>query len=567
MHETHFLSDILILLTGAVGIVAIMRLLKMSPVLGYFFAGIALGPYGFSLIQDITTASSVAELGVVFLLFMIGLELNFDRLKSLRRQIFGLGSAQVILTGFALGGTVLLLGEGSREAFIIGAALALSSTAVVLQVIAERGEQSTQVGRLSLAILLLQDFAVVPLLVILPILAAGDGSLGVAIGIAGVKAVIAMGVIFLAGHYLLRPLFRIIASTDSSDLFAATTLLIALGAAWMTDYFGLSLALGAFLAGIMISETEYANQVRSEVRSYKELLMGLFFMVVGMQIDFDIVSSGFIQIITFSILLIIIKTSIIVGICLLIKLPKSVAIQTGLLLSQGGEFAFVLFNMAMEGKLLSTGTAQILMVVITLTMAITPILAMLGRVIAEWLDKDLSEETTAEEAAIETADLSDHVIIVGYGRVGRIVSQMLQEEAICFVAVDLDADNVKSAKEQGLPVYYGDGSHMKVLEAMGRQHARAVIVTTHETAFSESCVKQIRQFCPELPIIARAIDRAHKLKLKEAGANVVIPEAFEASLQIGASLLRYIGTPEHEILRLLEICRQPGYDEMKVRKA
>jgi monovalent cation:H+ antiporter-2, CPA2 family len=361
MHESTQLLEIVILLCAAVVIVAVFRSLRLSPVIGYLVAGTAIGPYGLGVIDDIDSTSGFAEFGVIFLLFMIGLELSFARLSSMRKHVFHFGGAQTFITGTLFTLLVLGLGGSAPAAIIIGGGLALSSTAIVLQVISEQGEKSSQVGRLSLAILILQDLAVIPLLVFASRMGDPSEELTNALTDTALKAMVCLTFIFIAGRLLLRPLFRFIASLENTDLFSATTLFVVLGVAWLTSAVGLSPALGAFMAGLLVAETEFKPQVEADILPYKGLFMGLFFMTVGMSLNIDTLTTHFFSIIGLTFMLMLIKTLIIMALCRIFGFSLSTAIYTGLLLSQGGEFAFVLFTLPASQQVMGSALAQILM--------------------------------------------------------------------------------------------------------------------------------------------------------------------------------------------------------------
>lgn len=557
MTEHVQLIQIAIFLAAAVLIVASCRVLRLSPVIGYLAAGAAIGPFGLQLVTNMETTASIAEFGVVFLLFVIGLELSFDRLRSMRKHVFGFGGAQVVLTTSIFGALIIGIGGSPAIALIIGGGFALSSTAIVLQVINEQGEKASQVGRLSLAVLILQDLAVIPLLVMVSLLDSKGASLSGVLIDAAFKAIVGITVIFTFGHILLRPLFRFIASLDNTELFTATTLLVVLGVASLTSLAGLSPALGAFMAGLLVAETEFKPQVESDVLPFKGLLLGLFFMMVGMSLNIDMLYERFDNIIGLTLALMATKAIIIMGLCKIFRFSLSTAVHVGLLLCQGGEFAFVLFGLAASHGILDAPLAQTLLVVVTVSMTITPILAEFGQRIATALEKySLSRPETMIE---ETLDLHHHVIICGFGRVGHTVAQMLETENMSYVAIDTDSFLTARERKRGAPVYYGDTTRVHVLNALGIQRARAVIVTHNDTRVALQTIQTIRELNHELPIIARAKNFEQIHKLESAGANRAVSEMFETSLQMGAALLRSIGINDYEISRILDIFREEDY--------
>lgn len=533
-----FLPNIVALLAAAVVVVAVFKRLNLSPVLGYLVAGAAIGEYGLNYIQY-EEVKSLAKFGVVLLLFTIGIELTLERLISMRSQVFGFGSLQFALTGVLISAIAYYLGGLSLESsVVIGGALALSSTAVVLQVIADDGRQASQVGRLSLAVLLLQDLAVVPLLVLVPLLAADHGHLGVEMGVATLKALVAMLLIFFAGRLLLRPIFKLIAATKSDELFIATTLLIVLGTSLVTEYLELSLALGAFIAGLLVAETQYNNQVEDTIKPFKGLLMGLFFMSVGMTFDLTFMVEHLLLVLALSGALLLLKSLIIIILCWWFSFSVGASVHAGLLLAQGGEFAFILFGLAAEQYLLDKETAQILLMVVTVSMAITPLLSTLGRKVAEQLD---DADVDAREADAEVYDLDQHVIICGYGRVGRMVARMLNYAKVNYVIVDLNSQRVAEGREDCEPIYRGDASRLDTLEHLALERASAVIVTVDNKVTIERVTRVVREAEAEVPVIVRTRDFGLQKRLEDAGATTIVPETYETGLQLGAALLANIG--------------------------
>jgi len=551
------LFEIVILLLSAVLIVSVFRVLRLSPALGHLAAGTIIGPFGLALISDVKTTSGIAEFGVIFLLFLIGLELSFKRLQSIRKHVFGFGSAQLLITGGLF--TILLLGLGiqTQAAIIIGCGLALSSTAIVLQVIAEQGEKSSQIGRLALAILILQDLAVIPLLVLVSMLGNHEQSLLDAVTDSAFKATLCLGVIFLAGRYLLRPVLRFIASLENTELFSATTLLVLLGVAWLSSIAGLSPALGAFLAGLLIAETEFKPQVEADILPYKNLLLGLFFMTVGMSLNIDMLKEHFIGIIGLTIALMACKTIIIMGLCRVFNFGLGTAAHVGLLLSQGGEFSFILFSLADDNQIIATETAQILLVVVTVSMAFTPLVAELGKKIAIMLEK---RAVSKPEAMLEEiVDLRKHVIISGFGRVGHTVAKLLESENIPYVIIDIDSFMVSRERKNGLPIYYGDTVRVHVLKSLAIERAKALIITHNDIRVGIQTITAVRDLNLDLPIIARARNIDQVQKLEKAGANLAVAEMFEVSLQLGGAVLKEIGVADHEISRIIDVFRAEDY--------
>lgn len=559
--EEHILISVIILLGTAVFVVATLKRFNLSPVLGYLIAGAVIGDHGFKIVTYDQT-KLLGELGVVFLLFAIGLELSFERLKAMRRYVFGLGSLQVLATTIIIGGAIVLITEDSASAIIIGGGLALSSTALVMQVIEENRSQSTQVGRISLAILLLQDLAVVPLLVIVPLLA-GNGSVSLmsALGTALLKAVVALFVIFVAGRLLLRPLFGLISSEngDANELPISMTLLIVLSAAWATEYFGLSLALGAFVAGVLVAETEFRLQAEESIYPFKSLLLGLFFMTVGMNIDAQEIYGQISNIITLSLALIVVKTLIITAFCIIFGFNKGVAFHAGLLLSQGGEFAFILFGLGKDNGILEENTANVLLLVVTCTMALTPLLAALGQKIAEKLEKMRGVRSPTQIIELGARDLTNHAIIAGFGSVGKMVARVLEAESINYIALDVNEDLVKEETANGFPVFKGDISQIDTLKALGAERMLTLLLTMNNQVTIKKSLRTISSNFPDLEVIVRLKNLKNAREFYDIGATTIIPENYETGLQLGGAVLKFIGISEYEINRIKGQFRSGNY--------
>jgi len=548
-----YLQEIVILLLAAIVIVAIFKRLRLSPVLGYLVAGALLGDYGMGIIHSSESTHYIAEFGIVFLLFAIGLELTFDRLKSMRMAVFGIGTAQLALTSAIFIGVAHWLGASMQAAIVIGGGLALSSTAVVLQVLAERGEQATQAGRIALAVLILQDLAVVPLLIMVPLLGKSDTSVVDVVFHSMFEAFVVLTLIMFFGRRILRPIYQAIGSLHNHELFVATTLLVVLGSAWVTSAAGLSLALGAFVAGLLVAETEFRPQVESDIEPFKGLLLGLFFITIGMSIDLTMLYNKIGMILFLTILLILMKTFIIVLLMRAFRFRFSTALHSGLLLSQGGEFAFILFNLAAEQGILENDFMHLMLVVVSISMAITPLLAALGRKIS---DRAISRDPiylNYRDIQQETADLENHIIIAGFGRVGKTIGQVLTAREIGnYIALDSDPKNVHDGRKEGLPVYYGHADRIDTLRSLGIERAKLIAISVRDRQATKRAVQTVHQAWPDLPIIVRAWDRNHAHILREAGATVALAEAFESSLLLASSILTTTGLPESEVQYIIE---------------
>ncbi|WP_341820431.1 monovalent cation:proton antiporter-2 (CPA2) family protein [Wolbachia endosymbiont (group A) of Cydia strobilella] len=564
MHSgSQHLFDIIILLSAAVFIVIAFWKMNISPVLGYFVAGAVIGSHGFNLIHSAEAMDNLAEFGVVFLLFIIGLELTFERLIAMRIHVFGFGSLQVIVTMVAIWCIALAFGVNTNIATVIGGGLALSSTAIVLQVLQEKGSQASQVGRLSIAVLLMQDFAVVPLIVLVPLLT-GNSEHSLISSLAGslVQATIALVLIFITGRLLLRPLFSVIAKMESNEIFISTTLLIVLGAAFITEQFHLSLALGAFVAGLLVAETEYRHSVEHAVLPFKDLFLGLFFMTVGMSINTELLLNKLPLITLLSIILIVLKTSIIYILCRFFGFKSAPAIQAGLLLSQGGEFAFILFRLADELNVLPSEIAQVLMMVTTVTMAFTPLLSGLG----DWIANSFStEKTILDDEAVETdtQDLYNHVIVAGFGRVGYMVTKMLTAEHLSYVVVDIQSKIVKEGKSDSFPIYLGDVTRCEILKSVGIERAQALVISIKNEVTIKKVVSLVAANFPHVNIVIRLPDLSNVEVYRDLGASKIIPETSEIGLQLGGAALSLSGISESGVTSLKSRFRKGNYSMLK----
>ncbi|BET32232.1 monovalent cation:proton antiporter-2 (CPA2) family protein [Wolbachia pipientis] len=564
MHSgSQHLFDIIILLSAAVFIVIAFWKMNISPVLGYFVAGAVIGSHGFNLIHSAEAMDNLAEFGVVFLLFIIGLELTFERLIAMRIHVFGFGSLQVIVTMVAIWCIALAFGVNTNIATVIGGGLALSSTAIVLQVLQEKGSQASQVGRLSIAVLLMQDFAVVPLIVLVPLLT-GNSEHSLISSLAGslVQAAIALVLIFITGRLLLRPLFSVIAKMESNEIFISTTLLIVLGAAFITEQFHLSLALGAFVAGLLVAETEYRHSVEHAVLPFKDLFLGLFFMTVGMSINTELLLNKLPLITLLSIVLIVLKTSIIYILCRFFGFKSAPAIQAGLLLSQGGEFAFILFRLADELNVLPSEIAQVLMMVTTVTMAFTPLLSGLG----DWIANSFStEKTILDDEAVETdtQDLYNHVIVAGFGRVGYMVTKMLTAEHLSYVVVDIQSKIVKEGKSDSFPIYLGDVTRCEILKSVGIERAQALVISIKNEVTIKKVVSLVAANFPHVNIVIRLPDLSNVEVYRDLGASKIIPETSEIGLQLGGAALSLSGISESGVTFLKSRFRKGNYSMLK----
>ncbi|KAE9605425.1 hypothetical protein Lal_00024955 [Lupinus albus] len=552
--EEASLFDMLWLLLASVIFVPIFQKIPGgSPVLGYLAAGILIGPYGLSIIRHVHGTKAIAEFGVVFLLFNIGLELSVERLSSMKKYVFGLGSAQVLMTAVVIGLVAhYVCGQAVPAAIVIGNGLALSSTAVVLQVLQERSESTSRHGRATFSVLLFQDFAVVVLLILIPLISPNSSKGGVgfqaiaeALGLAAVKAVVAITAIIAGGRLLLRPIYKQIAENQNAEIFSANTLFVILGTSLLTARAGLSMALGAFLAGLLLAETEFSLQIESDIAPYRGLLLGLFFMTVGMSIDPKLLFSNFPAIAGTLGLLLCGKTILVSLIGKSFGISIISAIRVGLLLAPGGEFAFVAFGEAVNQGIMSPQLSSLLFLVVGLSMALTPYLAAGGQLIASRFE--LHDVRSLLPVESETDDLRDHIIICGFGRVGQIIAQLLSERLIPFVALDVRSDRVTIGRSLGLPVYFGDAGSREVLHKVGAERASAAAITLDSPGANYRTVWALAKHFPNVKTFVRAHDVVHGLNLEKAGATAVVPETLEPSLQLAAAVLAQAKLPTSEI--------------------
>jgi CPA2 family monovalent cation:H+ antiporter-2 len=552
-------SDALVVLGTAGIVVPIVNRLGFSPVLGYLIAGALLGPLGLgSLIDkspllfwvtvgDAKDVAGIAELGVVFLLFLIGLELSLHRLLTMRRLVFGLGGLQVLITTALLAGAIACDGANLSEAIILGSSLSLSSTAIVLELLSRQGRLTSNVGRASFAVLLLQDLAVIPILIFISLLAAGrGGSVLASLGWALLQAAIALAVIVVFGRVLLQPLFRMVAATRSRDLFIATVLFVILAAGVIANQAGLSMALGAFVAGLLLAETEYRKAIEATIEPFKGLLLGIFFFTVGMDIDVRELLREPLLLAAAVVSLIAVKSLLIIGLARLFRLSWPVTVEMGLLLGPGGEFAFVGIGAAAALGLIDARLASFALAVTSVTMALTPLLSFAGRRFASRLRA--AGAPTSELTARPASGGGKHAIVVGYGRVGKMVCALLKEHGIAYVAADLDAHTVTHDRREGHDVFYGDAADPEFLKICGLAEASGVVITIHDHDLIDDVVEHVRAMRSDVLIVSRARDADHARHLYRLGATDAVPETVEASLQLSEAALVGLGVPTGPVI-------------------
>eukprot|EP00884_Botryococcus_braunii_P005201 jgi/Botrbrau1/14682/Bobra.0108s0039.1 len=565
-----FLQTIWLLLTSVIAVPLVCAIPGGSPVLGFLVGGALIGPHALGIIKDVEGVRHLAELGVVFLLFNIGLELSLERLRSMQKYVFGMGTAQVVATLGLVAYTVMSVSSGmvsGPAAIILGGGLALSSTAVAMQVLQDRGETGSRHGRAAFAVLLLQDLAVVVLLMLIPLLApseagpSGFSKIAKALGVAAIKAVTCIVAIIAGGRLMLRPIYRRIADMGNPDVFAATTLLVVLGTSVLTQLAGLSLALGAFLAGLLLAETEFAIQVESDIAPYKGLLMGLFFMTVGMEISCGLFLAKLRLILGGILLLLVGKVGVMTAVGPIFGVSRISAARAGLLLAAGGEFAFVAFGEAQSVGILPATMVRELFLVVALSMALTPFLADLGQRLGKMLEKSDMKALQPSEGQVE--ELRDHVIIAGFGRVGQIIATLLAERLIPFVAIDVRVDRVQAGKAQDLPVYFGDAGSSAVLHSIGAARAACAVVTLDTPGANYRSVWALHKHYPHVKIYVRAHDVTHGINLERAGATAVVPETLEPSLQLASAVLAELNLPPDEVSEAVSNFRRTHLAELQ----
>jgi CPA2 family monovalent cation:H+ antiporter-2 len=561
MEGTAQLVPILILLATAVLAVAACRSLALPPVIGYLAAGLALGPHALGLVPDDARTHALAEFGVVFLMFSIGLEFSLAKLRVMRREVFGLGGAQVAITLAACVGAGLALGGQWQAGLALGGAAAMSSTAVVSKLLAERLELDTPHGRSVIGVLLFQDLAVVPLLIVVPVLGQPAEAVGAALGIALAKAAVVLAVVLLAGPRVMRAWFGVVARRKSTELFVLNVLFVILTLAFVTGLAGLSLPLGAFLAGMLISETEYRYQVEEEIKPFRDVLLGLFFVTVGMMLNLNVVAGQAGLVLGLLVLLVALKFALIGLLARAFGAAPGSALRTGLALAQGGEFGFVLIAQAQAAGVDSGGLVQALLAAMILSMMATPFMIRASdRIVlrfasSEWLLRSLE----MHRVAVRSLETEGHVIILGYGRNGQHVARLLDAEGVRYVALDTDPERVREAALAGDTVVFADASRREALIAAGLMRASAVVVTFADSAAAVRLLAHIQALNPAVPVIARAREDADIARLAEAGASEVVPEALESGLMLASHTLVWVGVPLNRVVRRMRAVRDQQY--------
>ncbi len=567
-----FELTLLFLLAAVVGVVG-CRLAKLPPMLGYLLAGVLIGPHAFALAQDSEGIRHLGEFGVVFLMFVIGLEFNLPKLRAMRRHVFGLGMLQVILTiAIATFGALMIARLlpaqwqlGWQTALALAGALTMSSTAIVVKLMAERLELEGEHGRRVMGVLLFQDLAVVPLLVLIPALGAPPEALAKALAIAMGKAVFLVGVLLYGGPRVMRWWLTIVARRRSEELFILNLLLVTLGLAWLTELAGLSLALGAFIAGMLVSETEYKHQVETDIRPFHDVLLGLFFITIGMSLDWHVVVDRWVLVLVLLVGPLTFKLLLVTLLARALGATAGVSLRTGLYLAQAGEFGFVLLSLAKARQLLPDWLANPVLASMVLSMLATPFIilysnAIVRRLVAsDWLQQSLQMTSIARK----TINTAGHVIICGYGRCGQNLARILEQEGIPYMALDLDPDRVRQAAAAGDSVVFGDAARLQALMAAGLARASAVVVTYLDVPGAFKVLGNTRTHAPQVPVIVRTQDDQDLERLQAAGATEVVPEAIEGSLMLASHALALVGVPMRRVIRVVQDQRDARYNLLR----
>jgi CPA2 family monovalent cation:H+ antiporter-2 len=555
------LQLILVLLGCAVVVVAACRYFRLPPILGYLLVGIGVGPHALAWIPESVETRHLAEFGIVFLMFSIGLEFSLPQLKAMRRAVFGLGAAQVAITTAAAMLIVPLLGWGWQAGFALGGALAMSSTAIVSKMLAERMELASAHGRDIMGILLFQDLAVVAFLIVLPSLGKDTGDLAFALGAAALKAAVALALILFLGQKPMRAWFHVVARARSPELFVLNVLLITLGLAELTELAGLSLALGAFLAGMLIAETEYRYQVEEDIKPFRDVLLGLFFITVGMALDLSVVVAHFGRVLLLLIGPVVLKLVLIVGLSRLFGAPLGTALRTGFYLAQAGEFALVLLALTRENGIVTPFVTQLILAAMVLSMLSAPLIIHFAEpIVRRFTANDwLARAAQLTQIAATTMARQDHVLICGFGRSGQNLARLLEREDIAFLALDADPERVREAAGDGGSVVYGDAGRREALLAAGLMKARALAITFADTPAALKILHHVQALKPELPVIVRTVDDTEIDRLLAAGATEVVPEILEGSLMLASHSLLLVGVPLNRVLAQIRSIREERY--------
>jgi CPA2 family monovalent cation:H+ antiporter-2 len=558
----HALVLVLTLLAAAVVVVVVCRLVHLPPILGYLGVGIVLGEHALNLVPLDDTTRAAGEFGVVFLMFSVGLEFSLPQLRAMRRAVFGLGLAQVAAT--TIGAMVVLhfLGYGWQAGMVLGGALAMSSTAIVSKMLAERMELGAPHGRDVMAVLLFQDLAVVAFLIVIPSLSQSGAQMATSLSLAALKAAVALAVILFLGQRPMRAWFHLVARQRSSELFVLNVLLVTLGLGALTESLGLSLALGAFLAGMLIAETEYRYQVEEDIKPFRDVLLGLFFVVVGTALDLKAVAANFGWVVVLVVVPLLCKLLVTVALARMFGAPLATALRTGIYLAQVGELALVMLALAVSNSVVPRDLMQPVLAAMIISMCAAPIVIHFAEPIVRRLTANdwLARAAQVTQIAARSMARQDHIIVCGYGRSGQNLARLLEAEDIPYVAIDSDPERVREASADGSSVAYGDASRREALVSAGLAKARAVAITFANTPTALKILHHVQHERPELPVIVRTVDDTEIDKLVEAGATEVVPEVLEGSLMLASSALLVLGVPLNRVLKRIRAVREERYD-------
>jgi CPA2 family monovalent cation:H+ antiporter-2 len=562
------LLQILILLTASVCVVAAVRKLALPAILGYLAVGMLLGPHALALAADNETTQLLADFGVVFLVFTLGLEFSLPRLVAMRWEVLGVGGAQVLITsGIIAAGAVILFDVVPAVAVVVGGALAMSSTAIIIAQLTEQSENNRTHGRLAVAICLFQDLSFPLLLALVSALSNGGRTADAAHILAAIGiAAAALLLVLAAGRWLLRPLFLMIASVRSAELFSLAVLLAVLASAWATHAAGLSLALGAFLAGMMLAETEFRHQVEATIRSYREVLLGLFFITVGMLLDVGLLLRDFAVVTAILLGMLLLKATVVAVVAEPATKSWFKSLRTGVIVAQGGEFGFALLILLLRHELLDQRLVQPLLAATVLSMVLSPLIIRhnrrITRIILRESGNPQTEAMRQERITLAAAD-REHVVICGFGRVGQNIARVLEQTGFEYIALDVDPYRIRTGRQVGDPVVYGDAGQGKVLENVGVAHASVVVITFANPDVALRILRSVRELRPDVPILVRTQDDTKLVELQAAGATEVVPETFEASLMLLSHLLLLVKLPVAQVLRTVNDIRSHRYQMLR----
>ena len=553
------LLTVVVLLAAAVLLVAAARKIRLPPIISYLLVGMLLGPHALALVPDEERMRHLAEFGVVFLMFSIGLEFSLAQFVRMRRLVFGLGGVQVVLTALVFLGVALSFSLSWQTGAALGGILAMSSTAMVVRALAERLETQSRHGRIAISILLFQDLAVIPLLILIPALAGSIETLPHDLAIAGGKAVLALLLLVLIGRPLISPWFEWVAARKSNELFMLNLLLVTLGLAWITEAAGLSLALGAFIAGMLLAETAYRYQVEADIASFRDILLGLFFVTIGMMVNVPVLLTYLPWVLLVLALIFLLKGGLVWAICRLTGFENGVSVRSAVVLAQAGEFGFVLISLASQKNLLPADVLQPVLGAMLLSMLLAPVLVQYNGQIARLLAPAYRNRRQQVLEEVRQQDMREHVIICGYGRVGQSIARVLEDEGVPYLALDLDPTRVRQAQAAGESIFYGDASRRDMLQAAGIFHARALVITYGNAQESARVLAVAKELRPQIPSVVRAHDDSQMEALEAAGADEVIPEVTEGALMLASQTLLQIGFPLSTVLRRVRRFRQERY--------